>query len=284
MGFTVDLIFQMKANTVAIFLAFWFMFALNNAHAQRDNAKGSLYGYWGYNRAHFSPSNLHFSGPDYDFTLYDVKATDRPTKFGKEYFNLAKLSIPQYNVRLGYHLNDRFAVSFGNDHMKYVVASDQAVRISGVIDSFNLPSRFYDGQYLNDTITLSPDFFAFEHSDGFNFVSIDVEYLQPLKEWRGLAFDWNNGIGGVWMVTRTRVFIMEDGLDNDFHIAGFAMAAKTGPQLSYKNKLFLLGEVKAGYAYLPWVLVKNEAPILGDHAVGFLEYYVCLGYRFKLGD
>ena len=40
-----------------------------------------LYFYWGYNRDYFSHSDIHFHGPGYDFTVYDVTARDRPEKF-----------------------------------------------------------------------------------------------------------------------------------------------------------------------------------------------------------
>ena len=238
--------------------------------------------YWGYNRSYYSPSNLHFKGRNYDFTLYNVKASDRPSKFGVVYINPATISIPQYNYRLGYFVTDRIAISAGLDHMKYVVNEDQQTSISGVIRPE--ASATYAGSYLNESITLKRDLLLFEHTDGFNFTSIDVEYLQPVLSCfnKNISLDWNIGIGGIWAITRTDVRIMGEGINNDFHIAGYAMALKTGPRIEYKKRLFLSGEVKGGYATLPSVLINNDAPEIGDHNFYFLEYYVVAGVNFRI--
>lgn len=244
--------------------------------------KGSLFFYWGYNRSKFSTSNIHFNGPDYDFTVYNLKSTDRPSPFGKVYFNPTSFTIPQYNYRLGYFINDRLAISGGIDHMKYVVVPDQMTTISGVITAH--ASDAYAGTYLNEPIQLSRDLLEFEHSDGLNLVSLDFEYLQPLfSVWENrFSFYWNAGFGGFWMVTKTKVKVLQDGLDNDFHVAGYSMAAKTGPRIEFLDRFFLLSEVKGGYASLPSVLIKNSAPQIGDHNFTFLEWYMAAGVNIRL--
>ena len=244
--------------------------------------KGSLFLYWGYNRSWYSTSNLHFNGPDYDFTLYDLKATDRPSPFGTVYFNPATFTIPQYNIRLGYFITDRLAVSAGMDHMKYVVTQGQPTTLSGVITS--AASDRYAGAYLNESINLDSELLEFEHSDGFNFVSLDFEWLQPLfSAWKDqLSFYWNAGFGGFWVVTKTNVRVFQDGLDNDFHVAGYAMAGKTGPRIEFRDRFFLTSELKGGYASLPSVLIKNSDPRIGDHSLTFLQYFVAGGVNFRL--
>lgn len=245
-----------------------------------EEKRGSFFFYWGYNRSFYSKTNLHFNGPNYDFTVYDLEATDRPTKFGATYFKPSSLTVPQYNVRLGYFITDRFAISAGMDHMKYVVKQNQMTRISGVITEN--ASEKYAGSYLNEPIQLTEDLLKFEHTDGFNLASLDFEYLLPIGYLfnKRLAFQWNFGVGGIWIITKTDVRVMGDGLDNDFHIAGYTMTAKSGPRMEFKNRLFLAAEFKGGYASLPSVLIKNEAPEIGDHNLTFLEYYVVVGINF----
>ena len=77
-----------------------------------------------------SKTNLHFTGPDYDFTFYDIKGSDRPSKPGWVYLNPTTFTIPQYNFRVGYSLTDRLAVSGGIDHLKYVAEGNQMTSIS----------------------------------------------------------------------------------------------------------------------------------------------------------
>ena len=51
--------------------------------------KGKFFVYWGWNWASYTNSDIRFKGKDYDFTLSNMKAQDRQTKFSFE----AKLII-----------------------------------------------------------------------------------------------------------------------------------------------------------------------------------------------
>ena len=93
--------------------------------------KGKFYIFWGGNREDFSKSDIRFKGKDYDFTLYDVDAHDKPKGFHIDYFNPARMTIPQTNFRIGYFLTDKYNISIGFDHMKYVMHNDRRVAYSG---------------------------------------------------------------------------------------------------------------------------------------------------------
>ncbi len=265
---------------------FVFAILLSPAIAQVSNysdtyhKKGSFSFHWGYNRSYYSKTNLHVTGPDYDVTFYDLKGTDRPSEFGVVYFNPVTFTIPQYTFRLAYYITDKLAISGGMDHMKYVVMKNQWTIISGVVTPE--ASTTYEGSYLNESIQLTPDILMFEHTNGFNLVSIDFEYLQPLFEINKakLNFYWNTGAGGIWIITKTDVRVFGQGLDNDFHVSGYAFVGKTGPRMEYNNRFYLGGELKGGYASLPSVLIANDAPEIGDHNLSFLEYYIVAGVNF----
>ena len=260
---------------------FFAAFGQDNGTSKTDYRKGQFYFYWGYNRSYFSKTNLHFTSATYDFTVYNIEASDRPSKFGVTYFNPAEFSIPQYNYRLGYCIDNHWSVSGGMDHMKYVVEPHQQVKISGVISPE--ASEKYAGAYLNQPVALEPDLLTFEHTNGFNLVSLDAEYLFHVMTLSNIfSLEWNSGIGGVWVVTKTDVRVMGDGLDNDFHVAGYTLTGKMGPRLQYKNKFFFLIETKGGYASLPSVLIKNSEPKIGDHTLSFIEYYFAAGINFRL--
>lgn len=278
----------MKYKILIYFICFWSSLLLTPASVfgQTDTLLREAnrhvhrwYFYWGYNRDYYSKTNLHFHGPDYDFTLYGLQGNDRPEKFGWVYLNPGKLSIPQYNVRLGYFINHCFHVSLGMDHMKYVVTQNQPTRISGVISP--QASIKYAGAYLNQPIALDWDVLVFEHTNGFNLVSFDLEWLLPFRTYKkAFEFAWNTGVGGIWVVTKTDVRVFTDGLDNDFHVAGYTMAGKTGPRFEWKQRFFLSAEAKTGYASLPSVLIKNNAPELGDHNLVYFEWYLVAGVNF----
>ncbi len=240
-----------------------------------------FYFYWGYNRAYFSNTNLHFTGPNYDFILYDLSAHDRPSKFGWVYFNPATFTIPQYNYRLGYFITEHLSVSGGMDHMKYVMDQNQTATMSGIVTAAASPT--YQGSYFHQQVQITPDLVMFEHTNGFNLVSLDFEYLFLVARIKNkFSIHFNTGIGGIWIAPKTDVRVFGDGLDNDFHIAGYTLAGKLGPRLEYKNKFFIAAETKYGYASLPYVLIKNSAPEVSDHTVTYLEWYVVGGMYFNI--
>ena len=114
--------------------------------------KGQCFFYWGYNRGYYSASDIHFKGNDYEFTLKQVKANDRQSKLAADpYLRIDQITIPQYDYRLGFCLTDKYALSFGFDHMKYVMNQNQTVKMSGYIHD---TSSIYQGEF-NDQSAVS---------------------------------------------------------------------------------------------------------------------------------
>lgn len=68
--------------------------------------KGKFFVFWGGNRGYYSKSDINFSGKDYNFTLYEVAAVDKPKGYHIDYINPLRMTIPQTNARVGYYLTD----------------------------------------------------------------------------------------------------------------------------------------------------------------------------------
>lgn len=247
--------------------------------------KNRIYVSWGYNRAIFTKSDIHFHGPGYDFTIYGAKAHDRPSKFNFDtYFNPTRFTIPQYNVRLGFYIKNGIHLSVGMDHMKYVMDQDQTVEMSGIIDSSAIPA--YAGNYVNRMQKLDANFLRFEHTNGLNLITLELEYLLPIyhsrRDW--IHIGWNFGIGGVFVVTKTEVHIADIGLDNKFHLSGICVPIKMGPRIDIWRYFFVAFEGKAGYMHLPWVPVRNSPDDHIDHNFSFFEYYGVVGFSYRIGE
>src|SRR3972149_6826243 len=75
--------------------------------------KGKFFFYWGYNWSAYTKSDIHFWGNGYDFSIKGVRAKDDPTTSFKTYIGPTTFSVPQYNYRLGYFLNDKTFISIG---------------------------------------------------------------------------------------------------------------------------------------------------------------------------
>ena len=79
------------------------------------------------------------------------------------------------------------------------------------------------------------------------------------------------GLGGIFIVAKTKVAVMEYGLDNNWHMSGYTLSAKTGLKLDYRNRWFALAALRGGYSSLHDVLVYNDAPERADHNLSYLE-------------
>lgn len=245
--------------------------------------KGQFSVYWGYNRGYYTKSDIHVHGEQFDFTVHKAKAKDRPQPFTfDDYFNPAKLSIPQFNVRIGYMASDKWSFSFGYDHMKYVMVKDQVARVSGAIDRD--ASYKYGGDYFNQRMKIGTDLLTFEHTDGLNIISLDAE-----RHFRLLSFNKNRflfrfvtGLGAGAVVPRSDVRVLGEGLNCNFHLAGYSVSAKAGLRLEFLGNLFLQVESRAGYVNLPSILIDNTAGKRGSQHFEFLQWHGALGGYFRL--
>ncbi len=232
---------------------------------------------WGYNRAQFSVSNIHFTGPGYDLILHDVVAMDAPKPFSAAvYLDPGDFTLPQYNYRAGWFYNDRWCFSIGMDHMKYVVAQDQDVRITGSISAER--SQKYAGSEEH-TVKLTADFLQYEHTDGLNLLSIDADHYDAL---------WNstNGKHAVYftqgafigpVIPRSDVRLFGVGLNNKFHLAGYGAGLQVGAFAVGWDRFFLRAAVKGGYIELPDVLTTGTSEDRARQRFWFVEEYAVLG-------
>lgn len=237
---------------------------------------------WGYNRTIFEASDIHLGGPGYAITVYKAQAFDRPEPFSfKTYLSPAELTIPQFNLRLGYNFNEKWYISFSFDHMKYVMDNNQYARVSGYIEPSEHPK--FGGVYLNRWMPITEDFLAFEHTDGFNFYSFELWrrfQLAALAKDR-LNIQLHGGAGMGIMVPRTDMYVMGERSDNEYHIAGTAMAVMAGPYIDWNKKFFLQFMFKPGFAGLPDILVHRNSEESASQDIIFYQMNLTFGFLFK---
>ncbi len=232
---------------------------------------------WGYNRAQYSVSNIHFEGPGYDFILHDVAAKDAPKPFSfGVYFDPRDLSLPQYNYGVGWFLNDSWGFSLRMDHMKYVVVADQRVRITGSISATR--SQAYAGTEEHE-VALTGDFLQYEHTDGLNLLSAGVDHYRRL--WDSAngrhAFFFTEGLFLGPVIPRTDVRLFGEGINNEFHLAGFGVGAQLGCAAVFGDRLFLRAAAKGGYIELPDVLTTGTSEDRARQRFWFVEEYITAG-------
>jgi len=247
--------------------------------------KGKFFAYWGWNWASYSDSNIRFKGENYDFSLQDVKARDTPSAFTfKKYFGITNLTKPQTNARIGYFFKENYTISLGVDHMKYVVNNDQFVAIDGTI---NIGNNTYDGVYNGEQIQLKEDFLRLEHTDGLNYVNIQLYRFDDVSSWFGLdseSFQINitEGFGAGILYPKTDTSLL--GLDrhDDYHISGYGLSAGFGLNLTFLKHFFIQADLKGGYINMPDVKISTNAADSASQDFFFLQNNILIGGKFRL--
>jgi len=249
--------------------------------------KGKLYFYWGWNKAQYSYSDITFKGDDYNFTLYNIAAKDRQNTWDADlYLNPTNMTIPQTVARVGYFFHDNWNFSMGFDHMKYVMVEQQPATIDGYID-LNNPVSEFNGVYNNEYIYIDEDFLEFEHTDGLNYINVEISRVDNLGDY----LKWNSdkiqlnlieSFGAGILYPKTNSTLLSKQRYDDFHLAGFGLSLKAGVNLTLFNHFFIQTEFKTGYIDMANIRTTNSTSDSASQELFFFQRNISFGYIFQL--
>jgi hypothetical protein len=252
-----------------------------NTPINTDHKKGEFFFAWGYNWSWYSNSDIKFEGENYNFELKSVEATDRQTPFTFEkYFRFNSITIPQYNLRLGYYFKTNYSVSIGIDHMKYVARSGQAVKISGIIEN---SGTIYDGVYNNKTVLLEEFFLEFEHTDGLNYINAEIrrfDDLFALHKSIKMNLFYGTGIGFIY--PKTNSLLLNNDRYDQFNLAGYGLHALFGVGFTFFKHLIIKTELKGGYVNMSNIRTTLNKSDSASQSFFFGQYNFSLGGSFNL--
>ncbi len=247
------------------------------------DSKGTLWGYWGYNRTRYTKSDIRFVGPGYDFTMANAKAHDEQAILSSNnYLRLSNLTVPQFNVRLGYYFRDHWAISVGYDHMKYIFADDNEVFLSGEIDPGVDDVTNWSGTYDAEPIVTNRKQFHYENSDGMNFLRLE---LTRTDTWLSLGnrdqfkFSTNVGFsfGGILSFNDFR-FAGQESL-RTVSMSGIGTALHVSPRFEFFRHIFIQPTLSGGFIRQGKVKTrKNNASSFAQQSFGYGEFNTVVGF------
>jgi hypothetical protein len=251
-----------------------------------SSAQGTLFGYWGYNRSAYTKSNMHFVGPGYDFTLQGVVAHDNPEKLGNgTYINPAKITIPQFNARIGYYFKDHWAVSFGYDHMKYIFADGNEVLLSGTIDAgvdqSGSPTP-WSGLYNAEPITTDREYFHYENSDGLNYLHFRLtrtDMLFGFGEKHQVALSSNLAVGTGGILSFNDFTFAGRKNVRTISMSGYGLSAHVGLRAEFFRHVFIQSTVSGGLHHQLKVRNRPADPsAFTRQSYGYFEFDTVIGF------
>ena len=246
--------------------------------------KGKFFFYWGGNRGYYSTSDIRFTGSDYDFTLNNATAHDRPKGYHIDYINPSKITIPQTNFRMGYFFNDHYNISIGWDHMKYVMYQDKVVSYSG-----NYPNEGTFGESLpGNQLLLTENFLTFEHTDGLNYIHPEITRVDDISNWLSLPnsdkfqINLSEGFGAGVILPKTNTKLFAKERYDEFHLSGFGVSAKAGLTFTFYKHFFIQTELKTSYIEMNDIRTTYSTADKAQQNFWFLESTIAFGGIFKI--
>lgn len=220
--------------------------------------KGSMYFYWGYNRSVYGKSTIHFTGGglnglpgSYDFTIHNAKAVDKPATKAKTYFDIETITVPQFNIRIGYYTNEKWDLSIGYDHMKYVMKEGQEAKLTGYIDE--LQNDSLNGKFDSELYKIRDGRIHYENSNGLNYITFQANYNHLLYTTKNRKFAIRGRLGAGLGAVVTQTDFEFGGYDyhTDLKLSGFGGSLHSGVRFEFFNRLFLQSNWSAGVISLP---------------------------------
>ena len=246
--------------------------------------KGKFFFYWGGNRGYYSTSDIRFTGADYDFTLENASAHDRPKGYHIDYINPSKITIPQTNFRMGYFFNDHYNISVGWDHMKYVMSQNKVVSYSG-----NYPNEgTFDESLPGNEVLLTDKFLTFEHTDGLNYIHVEITRVDDISKWFNLPntdkfqINLSEGFGAGVILPKTNTKLFAKERYDEFHLSGFGISAKAGLTFTFYKHFFLQTELKTGYIEMNDIRTTYSTADKAQQNFWFLQSTIAFGGIFKI--
>jgi hypothetical protein len=271
-----------------------------NAFAQEEIAiqdkytahnKGKFFVSWGGNRENYSKSDVTFRGKDYNFTVDNMKAHDKPKGWHIDYLNPARLTIPQTNLRLGYFINDHYSIAIGVDHMKYVMTQNQIANVTGQINLATLDGEEqpHNGIYNNTPVNFTDKtFLTFEHTDGLNYVNTefsrhdDVSRFFRLPNIDKVQINLTEGIGAGILYPKTNTKLLGKARHDDFHISGYGVSAKAGINVTFYKHFYIQGELKGGYINMQDIKTTASNEDSASQDFFFFQRIIAFGGIFRI--
>jgi hypothetical protein len=244
--------------TLSILISLCTFSQIKNGKRKVSNEKGTIFISWGYNRSAYTKSNLRLQGQGYNFDLQYCKARDNQSSLNSGDYTLKSLSVPQYNFKIGYYYKQKWSISLGVDHMKYVFLDNNQVVLSGNLsfqdknvvigDNIN-----YGGlKLLSKNITTDRDVFHFENSKGLNYIHGELgltEKIYVAGKKGQFVVSTNLGIGAGCLLSYTNLLF--NGIQNPTtrSLSGYGLSTYAGLRFEFLKRIYLYSNFSVGFLH-----------------------------------
>ena len=275
---------EMKTLIFISFLIFLPFLGASQKTSKDSQAKRAMFVYWGYNRSFYTDSKISFFGPGYDFSLAGVQATDRPSPEFKTYVNPSTLTVPQFNARIGFNFKKKWALSFGYDHMKYVMVHGPTYLLSGRINPLIDPISNWSGDYNTEPVTTDESTFHYENTNGMNYIRAEISHIDKLvRASNAFAIYSVSGLGAGLVLNYNDFTFAGEKSMTTLSMSGVGASAHLGIRFEFFRHFFLQANNSVGFLYQHRVKTRGNDPYAyARQSLGYFQSDLVLGGIFYL--
>ena len=274
----------MKTLIFISFLIFLPFLGTSQKTSKDSQAKRAMFVYWGYNRSFYTDSKISFFGPGYDFSLAGVQATDRPSPDFITYVDPSTLTVPQFNARIGFNFKKKWALSFGYDHMKYVIVHGPTYLLSGRINPLIDPISNWSGDYNAVPVTTDESILHYENTNGMNYIRAEISHIDKLvRASNAFAIYSVSGLGAGLVLNYNDFTFAGEKSMTTLSMSGVGASAHLGLRLEFFRHFFLQANNSVGFLYQHRVKTRGNDPYAyARQSLGYFQSDIVLGGIFYL--
>ena len=274
----------MKTLFVLSILIFIPFLGASQKTSKDSQAKRAMFVYWGYNRSFYTDSKISFFGPGYDFSLAGVQATDRPSPDFITYVDPSTLTVPQFNARIGFNFKKKWALSFGYDHMKYVIVHGPTYLLSGRINPLIDPISNWSGDYNAEPVTTDESTLHYENTNGMNYIRAEISHIDKLvRASNTFAIYSVSGLGAGLVLNYNDFTFAGEKSMTTLSMSGVGASAHLGIRFEFFRHFFLQANNSVGFLYQHRVKTRGNDPYAyARQSLGYFQTDLVLGGIFYL--
>lgn len=275
---------EMKTLIFISFLIFLPFLGASQKTSKDSQATRAMFVYWGYNRSFYTDSKISFFGPGYDFSLAGVQATDRPSTDFITYVDPSTLTVPQFNARIGFNFKKKWALSFGYDHMKYVIVHGPTYLLSGRINPLIDPISNWSGDYNAEPVTTDESILHYENTNGMNYIRAEISHIDKLVRASNVFAIYSvSGLGTGLVLNYNDFNFAGEKSMTTLSMSGVGASAHLGIRFEFFRHFFLQANNSVGFLYQHRVKTRGNDPYAyARQSLGYFQSDIVLGGIFYL--
>lgn len=210
-------------------------------------ARGTMYISGGLNRAWYSNADIYFKGSGYDFNLSGVRANDNRYE-NNVIVSKSTFHTDQISAKIGYNIQNGFAISLGFDRVNYSMLSGYPTLLSGTINPGVDTVTDLSGDYSNETFVADGSKFHYQNSV-MSMIRLDASRIDQwyITENKAFALSTLMGLGFGGLSSNTDFLFAGHDSQDVSTFSGFTVSGHAGIRLEFFRQFYLQGTYNGGY-------------------------------------